>query len=967
MSTPAEQILSDFKGDHLSVHMADAVGDVRCVSDAAMTIGSPTMSSPSGRFTSSDVGKLVKVYGAGVGQFSPNLYGTITAFSTPKSVTVSVNAGRSVSGAKCLLGTDYTAQFQALLDVCNSLYIPFGGYGITGLTVLPGQRIYGQNKGGASGLLSPGESSGTGTDIAALGSCLVNFSDSAYAIEYLSDGTPAQIQDGLTFERLTIISKNGIRINDPTVAVGSQSYIHPVLCREVLFQGDYDFDEDPESFTATLPTATGSANSLDQYGVGFAGRKLLRNEIKDCTFYGYGMAVWMCDWSQSSVRHCRLVHCGLFIWSSITGVDANWNKIIDNEIIEFTRKGAIYIQYCGGLLIQGNWFEQNSAVDLSWLSHGNPTYIYSVDDNGLSIVDNIFLDNYSIVAPLYHLTTRLPGLITNNHYVSSGLTQPFAEIDVTYYVNTSYQTLDFIFGNDANFPVPDYPAVVPAITVNPYLMQYSNFSRLGGAVTVSFPWEISATTGDWVIKSSPAGFIWLPRIQSTAHRNFRMAVSARKIPATGNFNISIYYYSLVGNITGCTATNPIQITLAGHGLTTGDLVILEGVLVAGFSGTPANGQHVVTVTGANTFTLNGADGTGDDPYSTGGKVYLRTLYASYGTGISDTAKAETAYLEFGLPSTEEANGFWGIDTNNDRAEIESMQLFPFEDSSVLKGKDGQTTNLLTLRTHDDIDRLTVGIDGRENLPTFLDSVGFKTANYTVLPTDKYIGVSTFSGAVTLALPTLASTYNATRDLGQRYIIKWVQGPNTLTIDPNGSETIEGAATYVFGAVDDAIIIQNDGSTWRIVARYSLTEGFWRWSTVGTSIRTDYQVGINTAPGVGIQLDVNGVVRGGAFQDDGATSNIPARWDGSKQLVSGPVRLGNSADVDVTGLTAGEAASSDGSKLVSLPGMTGSVTLVTSVGGATNNFNLTGGGSAAAFTSITTTTITMNFTNGLWTS
>jgi len=58
------------------------------------------------------------------------------------------------------------------------------------------------------------------------------------------------------------------------------------------------------------------------------------------------------------------------------------------------------------------------------------------------------------------------------------------------------------------------------------------------------------------------------------------------------------------NITGATNTNPISITCAGHGFSTGDLVYISGVT----GNTNANGEYAITVVDANTFTLNGRAG-----------------------------------------------------------------------------------------------------------------------------------------------------------------------------------------------------------------------------------------------------------------------------------------------------------------------------------------------------------------------
>lgn len=69
-------------------------------------------------------------------------------------------------------------------------------------------------------------------------------------------------------------------------------------------------------------------------------------------------------------------------------------------------------------------------------------------------------------------------------------------------------------------------------------------------------------------------------------------------------------------ITGATNAAPISVTAAGHGYTTGDMVTIEGV----GGNTAANGTWRITVTGTDTFTLNGSAGNG--AYTGGGTVEL---------------------------------------------------------------------------------------------------------------------------------------------------------------------------------------------------------------------------------------------------------------------------------------------------------------------------------------------------------
>lgn len=69
-----------------------------------------------------------------------------------------------------------------------------------------------------------------------------------------------------------------------------------------------------------------------------------------------------------------------------------------------------------------------------------------------------------------------------------------------------------------------------------------------------------------------------------------------------------------GAITAASNTAPILITSAGHGLLTGDQISVNGVN----GNTAANGPFTVTFVDADTFSLDGSDGTTSLPYGGGG-------------------------------------------------------------------------------------------------------------------------------------------------------------------------------------------------------------------------------------------------------------------------------------------------------------------------------------------------------------
>jgi len=86
-----------------------------------------------------------------------------------------------------------------------------------------------------------------------------------------------------------------------------------------------------------------------------------------------------------------------------------------------------------------------------------------------------------------------------------------------------------------------------------------------------------------------------------------------------------------------------------------------------------------------------------------------------------------------------------------------------------------------------------------------------TVDYTVLLTDHVLLVDASAAAVTVTLPLTADTN------GQSFKIKKIDSSsNTVTIDGNGSETIDGSTTQIIYFQYDAIEVHSDGTNWYIV-------------------------------------------------------------------------------------------------------------------------------------------------------
>lgn len=132
----------------------------------------------------------------------------------------------------------------------------------------------------------------------------------------------------------------------------------------------------------------------------------------------------------------------------------------------------------------------------------------------------------------------------------------------------------------------------------------------------------------------------------------------------------------------------------------------------------------------------------------------------------------------------------------------------------------------------------------------------KSANYTALVTDRLIAADTGS-AWTLTLPTAVGFTGLVFE-----VIKTTSDFNTLTLDGNASETINGSTTTTLNTQYEYIRIVSNGANWLIAERripsiwtaYTPT-GAWVanttytgfWKRIGDSICLDVKVAASGAP------------------------------------------------------------------------------------------------------------------------
>jgi hypothetical protein len=93
------------------------------------------------------------------------------------------------------------------------------------------------------------------------------------------------------------------------------------------------------------------------------------------------------------------------------------------------------------------------------------------------------------------------------------------------------------------------------------------------------------------------------------------------------------------------------------------------------------------------------------------------------------------------------------------------------------------------------------------------NVTSKTADYTVTASDEIIKCDSSSVALTMTLPAASDVS------GHELVFIKTSSSNTVTIDPNSTETINGSATFVMRVSNEMLRIASDGSGWYIVAHY----------------------------------------------------------------------------------------------------------------------------------------------------
>lgn len=300
---------------------------------------------------------------------------------------------------------------------------------------------------------------------------IINNSSSNYSFAYESTGNHKSTS--IIFENMTILGKNGIKINNDNLSENdwlNQSSLLNLHFKNLLIQGSYGDAVDNNKNTNVIPNLT----DLKNYGIGLNLNKIFDSEIKQCQIELFGIGTYLKGCDINLIENNRITNNGNHIYLDRINTYGSQNRIIHNDLLDNLRYGAITINGTNFDTIEDNYFENynNSA-----------TFIYGINEYELSILNNRF-DNPGIndinIINLSPLNCDIISFNRTNPKTNSCfINVNYEQIDL---INLKNKNTAIIDNNNTGINLRNNPATLTNFSKNTLISPYSitNLHGIGG-------------------------------------------------------------------------------------------------------------------------------------------------------------------------------------------------------------------------------------------------------------------------------------------------------------------------------------------------------------------------------------------------------------------------------------------------------------------------------------------------------
>jgi len=505
------QTQTNYNNQRLSVLDFGAKGDTKKIFDGAITSGTNSFSSASANFVLADVGKVIRILGAGAA--GGILETTISAYVNSTTVSLTLAASTTVSSASSFYGTDDTTHIQAAVNTfaINASLRAFG-------CLLIPNRIFITTSSLTVNAFTNMCIEGAGSSIVSdsLGS-IIQPSVNSDGITILSDD-PFVIKDvGINYVAHAVSNTAAIRFNPASGHLNQGSVIRfnkiynaydgIVLNRTVLAGVD---GNNIVEFTGSAVVQQNDVNSSGLIGdagdVRISNNQLFgssTNVPATCVYWTGGGGLTFTG------NKCSLANIGFQINPAVNTNTSQIN-IANNSFDGMGQYGVFFSRQDGTslinqIIVNGNTCNLFTAVATS-------CYASPVDPNGVGLTNLIVTNNTvygsSIASTVFNINSTNNTIISNNSIQSNNSSSVGINIGSTV-VNATVGAQSFtgLFANDFVNASATYK-VGNAITPNVGGIAYSTADRLAvlaGTATASQMLQSGASAAPtWSTATWPA-------------------------------------------------------------------------------------------------------------------------------------------------------------------------------------------------------------------------------------------------------------------------------------------------------------------------------------------------------------------------------------------------------------------------------------------------------------------------------